>query len=164
MRYTLWVFLLLSGLLWAACTHGATEASPPEIRYGEDVCAECNMIISDPRYAAGYAHEISAGRYESLAFDDIGDLLVHSAKHPEHKVVAWYVHDYASEEWLDATTAYYVVSAQIASPMGHGIAAHATQDAAEQMAQTNAGQVLDWAGLLAVAKAEGEHRASQHHP
>jgi len=152
MRKRLWLLLLVVGLLLSACAHGETTPSPPTIRYGEDLCAECNMIISDPRYAAGYAYAVSAGRYESIAFDDIGDLLTHMAKHPERAIVAWYVHDYESEEWLDATTAYYVVSEQIISPMGHGISAHATRAAAEQMAQAKQGKVFDWQGLQAHAQ------------
>lgn len=156
--------LLTAGLFLVACARGEPTASPPAIRYGEDACAECNMIISDPRYAAGYAYEISAGRYESLAFDDIGDLLVHWTKMPEQKIVAWYVHDYATEEWLDATTAYYVVSDQIHSPMGHGIAAHASRSAAEQMALEKGGQVFDWSGLQAMATAEEARGLGHSHP
>ncbi len=130
------------------CAAGSTTIAPPAIRYGEDLCAECTMIINDPRFAAGYAYAVSAGRYESLAFDDIGDLLVHMAKHPERQVVAWYVHDYTSEEWLDATTAYYVIGEAIRTPMGHGMAAHATEAAAAAMAAEHAGVVLDWEALL----------------
>lgn len=162
MRHYLLLLLLLGALLVTACSRGATTAAPPEIRYGEDTCTECNMIISDPRFAAGYAHEISAGRYASLAFDDIGDLLAHLEKHSEHKVVAWYVHDYTTEEWLDATTAYYVLSDEIYSPMGHGIAAHATRDAAEVLAQSKSGLVLDWQELQAQAKATAGHSDHSH--
>lgn len=162
MRLRLFLLNVVASVLLAACTRGATEAKPPTIRYGEDTCNECNMIISDSRYAAGYAHEIEAGRYESLAFDDIGDLLAHLEKHPERKVIAWYVHDYAMEEWLDATTAYYVISDQIISPMGHGIAAHATRAAAEEMAQAKAGLVVDWPGLQAQAKATDGHNDHTH--
>lgn len=162
MRYYLLLILLLCVFLLNACARGATTAAPPEIRYGEDTCAECNMIISDPRFAAGYAHEISAGRYESLAFDDIGDLLAHLGSHREHKVVAWYVHDYTTEEWLDATTAYYVLSDEIHSPMGHGIAAHATREAAAALAQSKSGLVLDWQGLQAQAKATAGHSDHSH--
>ncbi|MEZ4614020.1 MAG: nitrous oxide reductase accessory protein NosL [Caldilineaceae bacterium] len=142
-----WLLLVALGL--SACARGETEPKPPVIRYGEALCAECNMIINDPRYAAGYAYEVGPGRYESLAFDDIGDLLTHMAKHNDHTVVAWYVHDYTSEEWLDATAAHYVVSAAIHTPMGHGIAAHATATAAMSMAQERQGQVLDWPTLVA---------------
>jgi copper chaperone NosL len=143
------LLLLLIVILTVGCAAGSTTIAPPTIRYGEDLCAECSMIISDPRFAAGYAYELSAGRYESLAFDDIGDLLVHMTKHPDRKAVAWYVHDYASEEWLDATAAYYVVSETIPTPMGHGIAAHATVAAAEAMAAEQTGVVLEWEALLA---------------
>ena len=110
MRRRLLLLLLVVGLLLAACARGETTPNPPTIRYGEDTCTHCNMIISDPRYAAGYAHEISPGRYESLAFDDIGDLLADLGEQSERHIVAWYVHDFETEEWLDATTAYYVIS------------------------------------------------------
>ena len=148
-------------LVLAACAQGTTEIKPPDIRYGEDVCIECNMIISDPRFAAGYAHEIAPGRYASIPFDDIGDMLAHAAKHPEHQIVAWYVHDYASKEWLDAAQAAYVFSSQVQSPMASGLAAHATRTAADAMAAELGGEVLDWeavqaryaAGTLTVAAA-----------
>lgn len=144
------LFLLLIALLaLAACAQGTAELKPPDIRYGEDVCIECNMIISDPRFAAGYAHEIAPGRYASIPFDDIGDMLAHAPKHPEHQIVAWYVHDYASKEWLDAAQAVYVFSSQIRSPMASGVAAHATQAAADAMAAEVGGEVLDWSAVQA---------------
>ena len=86
-RYLLLGALVLLTLAWG-CAEGSTIIAPPEIRYGEDLCTECNMVISDPRFAAGYVYEVSEGRYRSLAFDDIGDLLVHMAKHPEHTIIA----------------------------------------------------------------------------
>lgn len=144
---TLRLVLLLALLLLAGCAQGSAEAAPPEIRYGDDVCAHCNMIISDVRFAAGYARELSPGRYESLAFDDIGDMLAMAEANPGHTVVEWYVHDYTGEEWLDATTAYYVVSQEIATPMGFGIVAHATQEAAEAQAAEVQGEVLTWEEL-----------------
>lgn len=162
MRERLLLLLLVAGLLLAACARGETTPKPPTIRYGEDTCTHCNMIISDPRYAAGYAHEISSGRYESLAFDDIGDLLADLREHADRHIVTWYVHDYESEEWLDATTAYYVLSAQIMSPMGHGIAAHATKAAAEEMAQAKHGQLFNWQGLVAQAKTLAQEASHQH--
>jgi copper chaperone NosL len=139
----------------AACAPGEAMVMPPEIRYGEDVCVECNMIISDPRFAAAYVHEVSPGRYESIPFDDIGDLLIHADKHPEHTVVRWYVHDYASEEWLDATGAHFVFSNQLQTPMAQGTAAHAALESAHAMAAELDGEVLDWDGLLARHQAGG---------
>ena len=75
------LLLLLTALL-AACAQGTTELAPPDIRYGEDVCVECNMIISDERFASAIGYEVAPGRYETASFDDIGDMLDYAAKHP----------------------------------------------------------------------------------
>ncbi|OUC08222.1 hypothetical protein RY27_10265, partial [Litorilinea aerophila] len=85
------LFLALSGIL-SGCARVSAEPAPPEIRYGEDICQECKMIISDPRFAAGYAYEPVPGRYQSLSFDDIGDMLAYAARHPAHVIVDWHVH------------------------------------------------------------------------
>lgn len=145
---TLGLFLFIS-LLFVSCSRGSAEIAPPEIHYGEDACAECNMIISDPRYACGFLYEIDAKQYQSVIFDDIGDMLSYVKTHPEHKIVAWYVHDFTSEAWLDAAQAHYVVSPEIHTPMAHGIAAHAALQAAQTMVQTLHGEILEWPALQA---------------
>ncbi len=55
MKLKVLLFLALA-LLAAGCAQGTAEIKPPEIRYGEDVCVECKMIISDPRFAAAYTY------------------------------------------------------------------------------------------------------------
>lgn len=140
-------------LVLAACAQGSTELKAPEIRYGEDVCADCNMIISDPRFAAAYAHELSPGRYQSALFDDIADMLIYADKHPEHKVAAWYVHDYETKEWTDATLASYVVSEQFETPMASGFVAFARHDRGDAMAYALHTTVLDWNTLRQQFKA-----------
>lgn len=146
-------FLLIVLLALAGCAQGATELKAPEIRYGEDVCADCNMIISDARFATAYAYEVGPGRYQSVLFDDLADMLAYASKHPEHKVVAWYVHDYETKEWTDATTATYVASGLIATPMASGLVSFANPDRAEVMAYSLGTQVMDWAALQEQHKA-----------
>lgn len=162
--YWRWLFLLI--LFVSACAQGTAEIRPPDIRYGEDVCAECNMIISDPRFAAAYAIEISAGRYQQLAFDDIGDMLLYATKHPEQKIVGSYVHDYQTEEWLDAADAHFVISSAIATPMGHGIAAFATEENAQAFALETRGEMLTWDALQARGQNASLHlhKHSDSHP
>jgi len=138
------LILLLLLFLLAACAQGTTELKAPEIRYGEDVCVDCNMIISDPRFATAYAYELSPGRYQSALFDDLGDMLIYADKNPTHKVVAWYVHDYETKEWTDATTASYLVSGQVETPMASGIVSFASRDRAEAMAYSLGTEVMDW--------------------
>ncbi len=138
------LFFILFLLLLAACAQGSKEIKPPDIRFGEHVCADCNMIISDPRFASAYVYEISAGRYESKIFDDVGDMLAYADKNPTHKIAAWYVHDYESKEWTDATTAAYVISNKVETPMASGIVSLAKRDRADVMAYALGVQVIDW--------------------
>jgi nitrous oxide reductase accessory protein NosL len=147
-RSRLLLFLLLLALL-TACGGGQAEIEPPAIRYGETECTECRMIISDLRFAAGYTYKAQGGRYDSLPFDDIGDMLIHAGKYAEREIVAYWVHDYYSEEWIDAEQASFVFSQSLVTPMAQGTAAVASRDKAEQLAAEYPGEVLDWAGLLA---------------
>ena len=75
------ILCILAVVLLAACTGGPATPAPAEIRYGETQCANCGMIINEPKFASSLAYEESAGRYKSLAFDDIGDMLAHMQKH-----------------------------------------------------------------------------------
>ena len=163
-RFARWMLVAAALALLAGCARGSATPAPPEIRYGEDQCAHCTMIISDPRFAAGVAYEIEPGRYESLAFDDIGDMLAEVSSHPERVVVEYYVHDYTTKEWLDATEAHFVVSAALPSPMGSGITAHASAEAAAAHAAELQGLVLTWDELQngGVVLAQPGHTDHQH--
>jgi len=134
----------LASALASACARGPAELAPPYIVYGEDVCDECRMIITDERFAAAYQFAAGGGRYDYRIFDDIGDMLIHAANHPEHDVRAWYVHDYETLAWLEAPSAHFVFSADLRTPMAQGLAAHATLEAARAMADTWSGEVLNF--------------------
>ncbi len=152
-----WLFLIALVIL-AACGSGPATPEPAKIRFGETTCAECGMIISQPKYASSFAYAESEGRFKNLPFDDIGDMLAYMRKHSDLIPMGVWVHDYASEAWIDAESAFYVHSSTIKSPMGHGIAAFADKTAAEQLAAETGGQVLDWDHLrIGLAMAEHQH-------
>ncbi len=138
------VIVIVALLSLGACIQGEAIAKPPEIHFGEDLCAACGMVISDPRFASALAWEVEPGRYESLAFDDVGDMVAFIKENGDKTMTHFWVGDYESGEWLDATTASYVLSPQIQSPMMHGVAAFATEDAAQAYSPTVEGKVLDW--------------------
>lgn len=116
----------------AACAPDNAEPQPPEINYGFDVCDQCGMLISEPRFACAVVLE--DGR--ALKFDDLGDMVMHHLDRPNLKVAAWFVHDHFTEAWIRGETAFYVSSASIASPMGHGLAAFATRESADVFAKS----------------------------
>ena len=131
-RCCAFLVLLLTVLLTTACGQPPTSEAPqpPEIQFGLDLCDACGMAIDDPRFAS--AALLKNGEY--LKFDDIGDMIVYHMDHPDRQVAAWFVHDHDTEEWLQADGAFFVVSPEIESPMGHGIFAFATQQAAQKFA------------------------------
>jgi copper chaperone NosL len=138
------VVLLGILLLLASCGQESGQLEPPEIRYGRDTCAQCGMIISDPRFAAAAA----TGDGSVSIFDDIGDLLAYRKENRPDWIMIW-VHDYNTQEWLRAEDAWYLLSPAIHSPMGWGIAAFASEEAARTRQAELGGELLRWEELLA---------------
>jgi copper chaperone NosL len=152
------LMLLLPAL--AACSREAAIDQPPVIRYGEDICDHCQMIISEARFAASYVTEAR----EVRRFDDIGNMMLHLAEKKEAVAVFW-VHDYESEEWLPAEEAHFVVSSAIHTPMGHGVVALASAERAASLAEEWDGRVFQFNELVAYYTGENRpaHDHSHHH-
>lgn len=145
MKRHAWLLVLLAVLLTlAGCTVRSVAPTAPTIHFGEDMCSDCGMIINDPRFAAAYAAQQGEGSYQTFIFDDIGDMLHHMQQNLTLTGAGWWVHDYNSEEWIDATAAFYVVGEEIKTPMNHGIAAFAEEEAANSFAAEMQATVLDW--------------------
>lgn len=119
-------------VLLAACDEENPNV-PPTITYGVSACADCDMIISDERFAAATVVADERGRPSPLLFDDIGDQIRYEADHPSLTVLARWVHDHDSRQWLRAETAIYVRSTEIRSPMASGIAAFAARAGADEL-------------------------------
>jgi len=134
---------LLLVLLTAACGDEVKASDPPELKIGESTCSRCGMIISDERFASGMTFEDQ----DALLYDDLGEMIAIIQTEDPHPDYIW-VHDFESREWIDATTAWYVDSAEIMAPMGSGLAAFEDQPAAEAFAATNNGTVRDWQTML----------------
>lgn len=118
----------------------AQSVAPPEIVYGQTRCsnAPCKMIIKDPEHAA--AMVAADGNH---AFCDIGCLLVYlKTRHPEgENVMATFVRDWPSQEWVEARTAVYVRT-DIRTPMRYGLIAFKDSHAAAEYAAEHNGEVL----------------------
>jgi copper chaperone NosL len=143
--------LLLVSVLWlAGCQPSAPNLDdPPQIRYGEDVCARCNMIISESRFAAAYV----TPQGEVRRFDDVGGMVAHYQETGEEAAVFW-VHDYETEAWLKAGDAYYVVSQDLVTPMGFGIVAYADREQADALVAAEEGaMVMEFDALLSQLQA-----------
>lgn len=142
--------ILITASILTGCGGENDPLAPPRIYYGEDVCILCSMIISDERYAAAINAELDDGRFVSRLFDDVGDMLEYMVAHDKERTLATFVHDHDSHEWIDATTATYLHSPMLHTPMASGVGAFATTLGADTAQTTFGGPILNWTELKAV--------------
>jgi len=155
--YLVTLLILISAALLSGACSVPQAIEPPVLHLGEDTCDDCGMIISDARYAGSYLYETGEKRYKSLIFDDIGDMMGYIKDHPEHKIAGMWVHDLESEEWIEAQSAFYVISPEIPTPMGHGILAVSSEEQAARIAATVHGSVVDWGHARVEMALAGHH-------
>jgi copper chaperone NosL len=131
-----WMILCLPVVL-AACQQPAPwPPSPASLRAGEDTCAHCRMIVSEARHAAQF-HT----RTGSVAFyDDLGCLLERHAGPDTDPQAVFAGGDGAT--WIPGTSGYVVRAPGLTTPMGSGLAAFATSDAARAEAARRPGAAV----------------------
>ena len=135
-----------SALALAGCG-GDKKSSldPPDVKYNEDT-SEMGMFVIDPRYTAAYLPEDG----DWILFDDIGELFRYRVmRFPENAIRVIWVNDYHDKAWVNAQEAWYVQSPEINSPMGWGLAAFRSEEAARQMQTDVGGEVMTWNDVLA---------------
>lgn len=142
---------VLTTLTLSACSSSDT-AGPPEIQYGRDICVQCGMIASEPRFAAAYRLEDGTAQI----FDDLGDLILRqrAAQHVIDPSETW-VHDFETEEWVDVANAYFVTTLSVTTPMGHNILAFSTEERAVAFASAVNGEVIRWDLVVALPEHGG---------
>ncbi|HEY7428660.1 MAG TPA: nitrous oxide reductase accessory protein NosL [Gemmataceae bacterium] len=138
-----WLFALAAG-----CS-GATEDRPPSLRFGEEACDHCRMLINDDRFAAA----LVTADGETRKFDEVGCLLEYQAKDPAPARRSW-VRCYRSSQWLDAQQAFFVHSPQLHTPMGCGLAALPTFANARELADELHGRIVLFNELPSVRKSQ----------
>jgi len=142
------------GLLGLSLLSGSSDVdlfATPNIAYGEVICEQCGMIISDEAHAAAY--RLPDGQLR--IFDDLGDMVLYHQRKGEDVILFW-VHDYQTGEWMHARDAYYVATSDLVTPMGHGIAAFTHHADAENFARQHGAPIYRWDDLLAGSPADSE--------
>ncbi len=129
-------------ILAFSCSTGSRNDQPPNIRFGADPCDECRMIINEARYAAA----IVTTDEQVHLFDDIGCMVNYLKKHSE-PVARYWVVDFNSENWLNATKAVFVKNKDFPTPMGYGIVAFSDTTTAENFIRLHRGEQLKFSEL-----------------
>jgi len=123
-----------------------TNDGPPSVRYGDSICAECGMIISDERFTTATIIEGDRGD-EPLLFDDFNCQMIFESKHTELTIVDRWSHDHGSSEWIHMADAWFVKSDQIHTPMASNIASFLKQSDANAFSTSLEGEVVDFQSL-----------------
>jgi hypothetical protein len=100
------------------------------------------MIISDERFAAA----LVTATGDALKFDDIGCMIEHEAAQGRPDVAYW-VRNFQGQGWLNARDATFLHSTNVASPMGHGLAALPSAQAAAELATDPTSRTLRFGEL-----------------
>ena len=133
----------ISGLALIACSGEVDLLATPDIAYGEVICEQCGMIISDEGQAAAY--RMADGQLR--IFDDLGDMVLYHRLNDEDVHVFW-VHDYQTGEWIQASDAFFVATEDLITPMGHGIAAFTYEAGAQHFAGEHGAPIYEWNDLV----------------
>lgn len=151
-RLLLMIAMAAFALLLAACGNEPV-GGPPAIRYGQDVCSECGMIISDERFACAIVPDEAA--QAPLLFDDIGCLLDYEQAH-QATAGKRYFHDALARYWIAVDRVFFVNTDQ-QTPMGSGLFALEEAGEAQKLAtarKDGAGKVRDYSQLRRTAAAQ----------
>ncbi len=102
------------GLVFALLVGCEKHDQPQEPVWNKQACAYCQMLLSDPRYAA----QLVTTQGDRYYFDDIGCMVSYLAERKPTLALGW-VRDSAGH-WVDARSAHYARGAK--TPMDHGYA------------------------------------------
>ena len=113
--------------LLAGCS-GDPGTGPVEVKWDRDVCARCNMVLSDRRHAAQVRYSPAGQRSQVRLFDDLGCAVLWLDKQPwgDDPTVEVWVNDHQDGSWIDARSARYLPG-QI-TPMEYGLGAQPALD------------------------------------
>ncbi len=136
-------FALLSVLSLFICS---CNTGPKEISFGEDHCYYCSMTIVDRQFAA----QIVTNKGRVYSYDAIECMLNDSENNASENVGHWLVFDYTSPgEWMDATTATYLISDEVQSPMGGNLCANKDIKTAQNLIKAEQAELLNWQEIRA---------------
>ncbi len=124
------------------------SAQPEPFKYGTDICHTCKMGIIDPKFGS----EIITGKGKVYKFDDVicMNRFIKSGTLEEKDIKQTVVINFEKQiDFLDVQKSFFVVAAEVRSPMGSNAAAFVSKEAAEKFNQTKKGLVLNWQELSA---------------
>lgn len=139
-RGVLSVVMVLVLAFQTGCTPG-----PRDLQMGQEECAHCRMLISEEAFAS----QVVMNRGRTFAFDSIECMAAWVATHesPETMHSVWVPDFNEPGSWLDASSAVFLQSESIRSPMGLSLIAFGNEDSEESQRAASGGRMLGWSDI-----------------
>lgn len=123
------------------------EESP--IIYGKDACHYCKMNIVDKQHAA----EIVTEKGKPFKYDAIECMMRDIVERDEKSIALFLMTGYFTPgKLVDATTATYLISENLPSPMGANLTGFQSKIKAEETHKEKSGTLYSWDELKLVFK------------
>ncbi|MEO9964978.1 MAG: nitrous oxide reductase accessory protein NosL [Reichenbachiella sp.] len=117
------------------------EVTPAEINYGTDSCHFCKMTIVDQSHAA----QIVTQKGRSYKYDAIECMIQSSRQWDSGELKFILITDYISpKKLIDATSAYYLISENIPSPMGAYLSGFEFENERNKFLRRSSDRTLSW--------------------
>ncbi len=141
----------LTALMAVLCLLVSCKVEPEQINFGSDACHFCKMTIVDQQHAAQYVTD----KGKQFKFDAIECMVNELAEIESDHIAALLVADYNTPgQMIPATSAIYLISPEIKSPMGANLSAFSTAQDAVTIKGDSEGQLYSWSELLKKFDAE----------
>ncbi|MFK5877968.1 MAG: nitrous oxide reductase accessory protein NosL [Flavobacteriaceae bacterium] len=128
--------LVAMSLLFAACNIEAEK-----INYGSDACHFCQMTIVDQQHASQYVTK----KGKQFKYDAIECLLNELSETGTDNLNIVLIADYLNPGVMtDATTATYLISEEIKSPMGAFLSGFSTKEQAKSFIKSDTDKIYSW--------------------
>lgn len=112
-----------------------------EIHYGEDGCHYCSMTIVDQQHAA----QLVTRKGKVYKFDAAECMINSLSDFDMGKVAQFLVTDYETPaQLIDATSATFIVSPEIPSPMRANLSASKSKERALSILEAKQGDLYSW--------------------
>jgi copper chaperone NosL len=146
MKKSYFIYFIIVTTIFVSCSK-----EPVPIRFNEDQCAYCQMIISDQRYGT----ELITTKGKIYKFDSIECLaayIIEEKKGTNDLQSIWTIDFKYPEKFIDATKAWYLHSDLLKSPMGLNLSSFTEKNAAENAKNVFPGELIRWDEVKSIVK------------
>lgn len=147
------IFISILYIFLITLTIFSCKKSPEPIIYGEDICENCKMAITENKFGS----ELITNKGKIFKFDSIECLADYSLKQKVEIIHTMWVSNLTQPDmFIEINEAFFLRSDNLKSPMGLNLCAVKEKSAIEKLIAEYGGEELSWNQVLSYVKREWE--------